>query len=228
MVEQKQSCTLHDVACAVCHSQGNRWENPDQCDIFQRYVNYTFYGFMFFGLLSDQSVPVRSSASRPCLNVFILEVLQGSLSNPAHIKSTSGNLAESRYLLRWSLPMADPEHPLTHLLHRELWTWGPAWSDGKTGPKRWSESPPGTLVSFRPFLLHYHLCRSVFPFICSQSLAPSSSHPGIRWTGREVLDGAAADMGKGRINITKRGDFHFSFFLNMTIDTKHDKKCENF
>lgn len=40
--------------------------------------------------------------------------------------------------------------------------------------------------------------------------------------GREVVDGAAADMGKGRINITKRGDFHFSFF-NMTIDTTHEK-----
>ena len=49
---------------------------------------------------------------------------------------------------------------------------------------------------------------------------------------REVIDGAAADMGKGRINITKGGDFHFSsnplLFHNMKIDTKHEKKCENF
>lgn len=105
----------------------------------------------FLPVVQSESDPVRSSVSRRCLNIFILEFLQGPLSNPAHIKSMSGNLAESCYLLSWSLPMADPEHPLTHLLHKELRTWGPAWSDGKTGPERWSESPPGTLVSFRPF-----------------------------------------------------------------------------
>lgn len=105
----------------------------------------------FLPVVQSESDPVRSSVSRRCLNIFILEFLQGPLSNPAHIKSMSGNLAESCYLLSWSLPMANPEHPLTHLLHKELRTWGPAWSDGKTGPERWSESPPGTLVSFRPF-----------------------------------------------------------------------------
>lgn len=76
---------------------------------------------------------------------------------------------------------------------------------------RGGPSPRRELLSLSVLsLLHYHLCCSVFPFICSQSLAPSCSHPGIRWMGREVIDGAATDMGKGRINITKRGDFHFS------------------
>lgn len=36
-------------------------------------------------------------------------------------------------------------------------------------------------------------------------------------------------MGKGRINITKKGDFHFSFkgppfFLTMRMDTKKEKR----
>lgn len=35
-------------------------------------------------------------------------------------------------------------------------------------------------------------------------------------------------MGKGRINITKKGDFHFSFkapFLTMRVDTKIEKEA---
>lgn len=121
------------------------WNSPT---VFELYVLW----FCVFRLLADQSqIQSTSSASQARLHISRLKFVQGPLSNPAHIKSMSSNLAESCYLLRWSIPMADPEHPLTHLLHRELRTWGPAWSDGKTGPERWSESPPGTLVSFRPF-----------------------------------------------------------------------------
>lgn len=123
------------------------WWGWNIATVFELYILW-FYVFC----LSDQSqIQSTSLVSRPCLNISILKFVQGPLSNPPQIKSMSGKLAESCYVLRWSLPMADPEHPLTHLLHRELRTWGPAWLDGKTGPERWLESPPGTLVSFRPF-----------------------------------------------------------------------------
>lgn len=176
-------------------------------------MNYTFYGLMFFCLLSDQSVPVRSSASRPCLNVFILEVLQGSLSLPAHIKSTSGNLAESRYLLRWSLPMADPEHPLTHLLHRELWTWGPAWSDGKTGPKRWSESPPGTLVSFRPFPASLPSLPFCLPFHLQSIAGSKQLASGNTMNGAGGYRRSGSGYGKRKDKHHKERGFSFQFFF---------------
>lgn len=97
-----------------------------------------------------------------------------------NIKGKSGHLAESRYLAQtWPpLPMADPEHPLTHLLRGELWTWGPAWSDSETSPAR-HRSPRGDFLSLpsaslpsSPFFLPFHL----------QTIAGSEPlHPGIWW-----------------------------------------------
>lgn len=156
-------------------------------------------------------IQLTSTVSTSCLKLFIFKLALGCLSNLPHIKSMSSNLAESCYLLRWPLPMANPEHPLTHLLHGELWTWGPAWSDGKTSPARWSESPVGTSCFF-PSLLCFI---TIFDVLSSLSSAVD------RWlqaahirecdeSGREVIDGAATDMGKGRINNTKNGEVFIS------------------
>lgn len=120
--------------------------------------------------------------------------------------------------------MTDPEHPLTHLLHRELWTWGPAQSDSKTSPERRSESLRGPLVSslcfITIFLVLSSLSSAVYRWLQAARIREYGEY------GWEVKDGAAADMGKGRINITKKGDFHFSVkapYLIMKMDAKIEK-----
>lgn len=108
----------------------------------------------------------------------------------------------------WSLPMADPEHRLTRLLRRELWTWGPgvAWQHNKTHEA--SGSPLGPLGSshcfitvFSPSFLPFHL-----QSIAGSKLLSSGNTVNKGW---EAVDGA--DMGKGRVNFSKTGGFHSRF-----------------
>lgn len=126
------------------------------------------------------------------------------------------------WVVNWQKAVICSDGLFPWLIQNILWHIFSTGSCGRGGQRgrmakqvpRGGWSPRLELLSLSVLsLLHYHLCCSVFPFICSQSLAPSCSHPGIRWMGREVIDGAAADMGKGRINITKTGDFDFSFKL---------------
>lgn len=93
--------------------------------------------------------------------------------------------------------MADPEHPLTRLLRGELWTW----SDDRTSPRRGGWGSLQRPLVYPLSLLHYHLPCSCRPFhllsIAGSGLLASGRMVSRGW---EVMDGAAGDMGKGRIN----------------------------
>lgn len=124
-----------------------------------------------------------------------------------HEKYLSCNLEGSHKT--WSLPMADPGRPLTHTAPTRCTHWSSPWGAGDVGAcvvwqrnksHEASESPLGTLVSSLRFITIFPL---FLPFHL-QSIAgskPLASGKMVNSGGR--LDGAGADMGKDRVNITK-------------------------
>lgn len=176
-------------------------------------------------MFSARPIKVRSSPLYldPVETYLSFNVFQGPLSNPLHIKSMRGDLAESCYLLRWSLPMVDPEHPLTHLLRGELRTWGPAWWDGKAGPERWPGSPPGTLVSFRPFPASLPSLPFCLPFHLQSIAGSKLLASGNTMNGAGGYRRSGSGYGKRQDKHHKERGFSFQFLPppSMKIDTKH-------
>lgn len=111
--------------------------------------------------------------------------------------------------------MADPEHPPTRLLRGELWTW----SDDRTSPRRgWggkgrvsaeTSCLPPQSASLPSSLFLPALSSAVYRWLRAARIRENSEQ-GVGG-GAEVMDGAAGDMGRGRINIREKekGDFHF-------------------
>lgn len=144
-----------------------------------------------------------SAVSSPRFKLFLF------LYSLPDIKSISGNLAESRYLLRHGLFPWLTQNIFWHIFSTGSWGRG-----GQRGPTAKQvpggvRVPAGTSCLFP--LLHYHLPPSVSPFIYSLSLAPSRSHPGIWWIGVGGYRRSGSGYGKRQSKHYKERGFSFQF-----------------